>query len=151
MTPKEEFVLLFLAKLSSQQLEHVHHDTDMARMFDRTSDRLSTDDRMQRHFLINLLASILQQPPDSSILRTHLFSPGSIQGTWAIGSTYNQPVGGPHYDCGVQFTQDHELIRAQPPLQDPPSAHFVTLLSWGALTLGHMLFQTCMLPFMGRS
>ena len=141
MAPKEEFVLLFLAKLSSQQLHHVHHDTDMARMFDRTSQRLPTDDRMQQHFLVNLLASIVQQPPDSSILQTHLFSPSRIRGSWPIGSTYNSPVGGAHYDCGVQFSEDHQLIGAQPPLQDPPSAHFVTLLSWGALTLGHMLFQ----------
>ena len=141
MTPKEEFVLLFLAKLSSQQLDHVHHDTDMARMFDRTSQRLPSDDRMQRHFLVNLLASIIQQPPDSSILQTHLFTPSSVHGSWPIGSTYGHPVGGVHYDCGVQFSEDHQLIGAQPPLQDPPSAHFVTLLSWGALTLGHMFFQ----------
>ena len=141
MTPKEEFVLLFLAKLSSQQLTHVHGDTDMARLFDRTSHTLPTDDRMQRHFLVNLLASILQQPPHSSILQTHLFNLSRVRGSWPIGSTYNHPVGGVHYDCGVQFSEDHELYRARPPLQDPPSAHFVTLLSWGALTLGHMLFQ----------
>ena len=138
MTPKEEFVLLFLAKLSSQQLAHVHSDTDMARMFDRTSHTLPNDDRVQRHFLVNLLASIVQQPSDSSILQTHLFNPSTVRGTWLIGSTYNP---GAHYDCGVQFSQDHETYRARPPLQDPPSAHFVTLLSWGALTLGHMLFQ----------
>ena len=141
MTPKEEFVLLFLAKLSSQQLDHVHHDTDMARMFDRTSQRLPSDDRMQRHFLVNLLALIIQQPPNSSILQTHLFTPSSVHGSWPIGSTYGHPVGGVHYDCGVQFSEDHQLIGAQPPLHDPPSAHFVTLLSWGALTLGHMFFQ----------
>lgn len=131
-------MLLLLAKLSSQQLDHVHGDTDMARMFDRTSHTLPTDDRMQRHFLVNLLASIVQQPPDSSILQTHLFDPSRVRGTWLIGSTYHP---GAHYDCGVQFSEDHEMYRARPPLQDPPSAHFVTLLSWGALTLGHMLFQ----------
>lgn len=141
MTPKEEFTLLFLAKLSSQQLAHVHNDTDMARMFDRTSHTLPTDDRMQRHFLVNLLASIIQQPPDSSILQTHLFNPSRMCDSWPIGSTYNNPVGRVHYDCGVRFSEDHEPDGARTPLQDPPSAHFVTLLSWGALTLGHMLFQ----------
>ena len=141
MTPKEEFVLLFLAQLSSQQLQHVHQDTELARMFDRTSQGLAPDTRMQRHLLVNLLASIMQQPADSSILQTHLFTPSRLVGSWPIGSTYNHPVGQVHYDCGVKFTEDHELIGAQPPLQEPPSAHFVSLLSWGALALGHMLFQ----------
>ena len=141
MTPKEEFALLFLAHQSSQQLHHVHADTDMARMFDRITHDLPADSRQQRHFLVNLLATIMQQPPDSSILCTHLFTPGLINQTWGLGSTRNAIVGNGHYDCGVQFTEDHNMVAARAPIQDPSSAHFVTLLSWGALVLGHMLFS----------
>lgn len=141
MTPKEEFVLHFLANLSSQQLDHVHADTDMAHTFDRATEDLSAETRSQRHFLVNLLAYIMQQPPNSSILSTHLFTPGKVHGSFPLGSTYGHPVGQVHYDCGVQFTEDHDMVGAQPPLQDAASAHFVTLLSWGALSLGHMLFS----------
>ena len=33
------------------------------------------------------------------------------------------------------------MIDAQPPLQDPASVYFVTLVSWGAMLLGHMFFD----------
>ncbi len=141
MTPKESFVLKFLAHLSSQDLDHVHGDTDMARMFDRDAQKLTADSRTQRHFLVNLLATIMQQPPDSSILSTHLFNPGRVHNTFPLGSVHAHAVGPVHFDCGVQFTEDHDMIGAQPPLQDPASAHFVTLLSWGAFCLGHMFFN----------
>jgi len=141
MTPKESFVLKFLAHLSSQDLDHVHGDTDMARMFDRDTQNLTADSRTQRHFLVNLLATIMQQPPDSSILSTHLFNPGRVHNTFPLGSVHAHAVGPVHFDCGVQFTEDHDMIGAQPPLQDPASAHFVTLLSWGAFCLGHMFFN----------
>ena len=141
MTPKESFVLKFLAHLSSQDLNHVHGDTDMARMFDRDAQTLTADTRTQRHFLVNLLATIVQQPPDSSILSTHLFNPGTVHRTFPLGSVRADVVGGVHFDCGVQFTEDHDMVGAQPPLQDPASAHFVTLLSWGAFCLGHMFFD----------
>ena len=141
MTPQEEFVLKFLANLSSQQLEHVHADTDLACMFDRAARTLSADSRMQRHFLVNLLAAIMQQPLDSSILYTHLFNPGNVRNSFPLGSVHPQPVGGVHFDCGVQFTADHDMVGAQAPLQDPASAHFVTLLSWGAFSLGHMFYS----------
>ncbi|KAL0023291.1 hypothetical protein WJX77_003895 [Trebouxia sp. C0004] len=141
MTPKESFVLTFLARLSSRDLKHVHADTDMARMFDRDAHTLTADTRTQRHFLVNLVATIMQQPPDSSILCTHLFHPGTVHNTFPLGSVHAHVVGGVHFDCGVQFTEDHDMVGAQPPLQDPASAHFVTLLSWGAFCLGHMFFD----------
>ncbi|KAL0055748.1 hypothetical protein WJX82_004037 [Trebouxia sp. C0006] len=90
MTPKEGFVLKFLAHLSSQDLNHVH---------------------------------------------------GRVRRTFPLGSIRADVVGGAHFDCGVQFTEDHDMVGAQPPLQDPASAHFVTLLSWGAFCLGHMFFD----------
>ena len=82
----------------------------------------------------------MKQTSDHSILFTHLFNPGSIYNTWPLGSSHQHVIGGVHYDCGVQFTEDHIMTYAQGPLQDAPTAHFVTLLSWGALCLGHMLF-----------
>ena len=140
MTPKEGFVLKFLAHLSSQDLNHVHGDTDMACMFDRDAQSLTADSRTQRHFLVNLVATIMQQPPDSSILSTHLFNPGRVRRTFPLGSIRADVVGGAHFDCGVQFTEDHDMVGAQPPLQDPASAHFVTLPKLGSLLPGaHVL------------
>ena len=140
MSAQEMYIVQFLANKSSSDLGHVHADTDMARMFNRTAQNLPAEEKMQRHFLINLLAIIMQKPLDRSILSTHLFSPGSLRHTWPLGSSHQHVIGGVHYDCGVQFTEDHIMTHAQGPLQDPSTAHFVTLLSWGALSLGHMLF-----------
>ena len=141
MSPQHQRVLEFLCNQSSQDLGHVHPDTDMARMFDRSNTQLSADALAQRHFMINLLAVVLQLPPDSSVLSTHMFAPGDLYHTHPLGSTRNTRVGHVHYDCGVRLSEDFEMIDAQPPLQDPASVYFVTLISWSSMVLGHMLFE----------
>lgn len=141
LSPQEQHILVFLSHMSSQDLGHVHPDTDMARMFDRTSTNLDADALEQRHFLVNVLAAVIQLPPGRSVLATHLLSPGQLYHTWPLGSTKHCRVGAVHFDCGVQLSEDYQMIDAQPPLQDPASVYFVTLISWGAFVMGHMLFE----------
>lgn len=141
MPPQHQRIFEFLCNQSSQDLQHVHPDTDMARMFDRSKTDLDADATAQRHFLINLLAVVLQLPAGSSVLSTHMFTPGDIHHTHPLGSTRNSRVGRVHYDCGVQLSEDYEVIDAQPPLQDPASVYFVTLVSWGSMLLGHVFFE----------
>ena len=140
LSPQQQHILVFLSSMSSQDLDHVHPDTDVARMFDRSNRNVEPDALAQRHFLMNLLSAVMQLSADTSILCTHLYRPGQIHHTWPLGSKHRR-VGGVHFDCGVQISEDYEMLDAQPPLQDPASVYFVTLISWGAFVLGHMLFQ----------
>ena len=132
--------MAFLANKSPLESGHVHPDTQMAKILDRSSQDLEADSIMQRHFMFNLLAALVQLPRDSSILATHLYCPGQLQYTWPLGSTRHERIEFVHYDCGVRLSEDYEMLNAREPLQDPASAYFVTLISWGALLWSHTLF-----------
>uniref|UniRef100_A0A7R9YEM9 AAA+ ATPase domain-containing protein n=1 Tax=Pinguiococcus pyrenoidosus TaxID=172671 RepID=A0A7R9YEM9_9STRA len=57
-----------------------------------------------RHAVASVVGNVLGSA-DCHPLRMHLLTPGSIHGTYPLGSLYNYAVDGIHFDCGTEIVR----------------------------------------------
>ena len=103
-----------------------------------------------------MVAAIMGLPRGSHPFHTHLYNPSALHGTYGVGSMYNSPIGGVHYDCGTVLQPDTGVNERgnREPLADRAVMASLYVPCFGVLALGLKLFpdqhRTCYGPVFSR-